>query len=269
MPKRYQEFRYPGVPSTAANQRSNEIIVNRDKTEVRDYLLGRLAEADEEQIELRLLSDPAFGEEVDTVADEITDDYLNDQLSDDERERVEKYFLSSPERQHKLEFAAELLRRAESERGKKVTRYSLLDYIVAFLRQPTPVAAMAAVVFVIGLTLFEMWSAPPPANYLSLNLTISDSDRASSITAATVKPPSNTGLRITLTIPENARGAGDYVAQFPDGTYLEIENRTDTTLTVKVPPAFIKPGTSGIQLFKVKPDDTKERITGTYYFAVE
>jgi len=179
--------------------------------------------------------------------------------------------LSTPERRNKLEFAAELLRRAESERGKrdrKVTRPSVLDYIAAFLRQPTPVATMAAVVFVIGLTLFEMWSVRT-TNYLPLTLTISDSDRASSITPATVKPPSHTGLRITLTIPENARGAGDYVAQFPDGTYLEIENRTDTTLTVKVPPEFIKPGTSGIQLFKVKPDDTKERITGTYYFAVE
>jgi hypothetical protein len=88
---------------------------------VREFLLGRLAEADEEQFELRLLSDPALGEEVDAVADEITDDYLNNQLSDDERERVEKYFLSTTERQNKLEFAAELLRRAESERGKNVT----------------------------------------------------------------------------------------------------------------------------------------------------
>jgi hypothetical protein len=38
---------------------------------VREFLLGRLAEADEEQFELRLLSDPALGEEVDAVADEI------------------------------------------------------------------------------------------------------------------------------------------------------------------------------------------------------
>lgn len=216
-----------------------------------------------------MLSDPALGEEVDTVADEITDDYLKNQLSDDERERVEKYFLSTTERQHKLEFAAGLLHRAESERGKKkATRPGVLELIAAFLRQPAPVAAMAAVVFVVGLTLFQMWS-DRTTNYLPLTLTISDSDRANSITPPTVKPLPNTGLKITLTIPENARGAKDYVAQFPDGSDLELDNRTEQAVTVKVPPALVKPGTSGIQLFKIKPDGTKERITGTYYFAVQ
>ena len=50
---------------------------------------------------MQLLSDPAFGEEFDTIVDEITDEYLKNELPDDERERVEKHFLRTAERQNK------------------------------------------------------------------------------------------------------------------------------------------------------------------------
>jgi hypothetical protein len=218
-----------------------------------------------------LLADPALGEEVDTVADEITDDYLNNQLSDDERERVEKYFLSTTERQNKLEFAAELLRRAESQRGKKVTepRPSLFEQILAFWRRLSLAhGAMTAAAVIIVAGIFYI-STRNNANYQELNLEISAAERNVGPSATPVKLPPNTGLKITLTIPENARGAKDYVAQFPEGPDLEIDSRTDKTVTVKVPPALLKPDTYAIKLSKVKPDNTRERISGSYYFAVE
>jgi hypothetical protein len=234
-------------------------------------LLGRLAEADEEQLELRLLSDPAFAEEFDTIVDEIADDYLNNQLSDDERERVEKYFLSTTERQNKLEFAGELLRRAESERGKKVAepRASLFEQISAFWRRPSfaSVAMTAAAVIIIaGLFLIL---TRDNANYLALNLEINTAERDQGAEAKHVKLPPNTGLELTLTIPENARGAKDYIARLASGNVLEIDKRTEKTVTVKIPPALSKPGTHAVQLSRVKPDGTEERIPGSYYVAVE
>ena len=220
---------------------------------------------------MRLLSDPAFGEEFDTIVDEITDDYLNNQLSDDERERVEKYFLSTTERQNKLEFAAELHRRAESERGKKVTepRASLFEQISAFWRRPSfaHVAMTAAVVIIVAGIFYIL--TRDNTNYLALNLEISTAERNVGAVAEPVKPPPNTGLKLTLTIPEDARGAKDYVARLANGNDLEIDERTEKTVTVKVPPALVKPGAYAVQLSKVKPDDTKERIPGSYYFAVE
>lgn len=220
---------------------------------------------------MNLLSDPAFGEEFDTVVDEITDDYLNNQLSDDERERVEKYFLSTIERRNKMEFAAELLRRAESDRGKKVTEPhpSLFEQISAFWRgQSFAHVAMTAAAVIIVAGIFYILTRDK-ANYLALNLEISAAERNRGPETQSVKLPPNTGLKITLTIPENARGAKDYVAQLPSGTELEIDERTEKTVTVKVPPALLKPDTYAIQLSKVKPDNTRERISGNYYFAVE
>jgi len=237
---------------------------------VKEYLLGRLPEADEEQIELRLLSDPEFGEEFDTVVDEITDEYLQNELPNDERERVRKYFLSSTERQNKLEFATELLKRAESERGKKVTRPGLLGQIAAFWRQPSfaPVAVFAAAVIVAGLVIFQVWSTRS-TNYLALNLQISTADRAEGAAPERVKLPPNTGLRVTLKIPENARGANNYVARLAGGSGLKIEQQTRETVTAIIPAESLNPGTYAIQLSKVKPDNSTERIPGSYYFAVE
>jgi hypothetical protein len=218
-----------------------------------------------------LLSDPAFGEEFDTIVDEITDDYLKNELSDEERERVEKYFLSTTERQNKLEFAAELLRRAESERGKKVTepRPSLFEQISAFWRgQSFAHVAMTAAAVIVVVGIFYILTRDN-ANYLALNLEISTAERDQGAEAKHVKLPPNTGLELTLTIPENARGAKDYIARLADGNELDTDKRTDNTVTVKIPPALSKPGTYAVQLSKVKPDGTKERIPGSYYVAVE
>ena len=73
-------------------RRGQSNIINEDKNEVRRYLLGQLGEADEERIELRLLTDPAFGEEFDTIVDEIADQYAGNEFRGEERERVEQYF---------------------------------------------------------------------------------------------------------------------------------------------------------------------------------
>ncbi len=235
-----------------------------------------MPEADEEQFEIRLLSDPAFGEEFDTVVDEITDEFLNNELPDDERQRVQQYFLSSPERQNKLEFAAELLRRAESERareiGKDDARSGLFEQIAAFFkRQSFAHVAMTAAAVIIVAGIIYVVTRSDNQNYLALNLAISAAERADGPEAERVKLPPNTGLQITLTIPESARGAKDYVARLAggNGTDLEIAERTDKTVTVKVPAKLLRPGTFAIQLSKVKPDNTPERIPGNYYFAVE
>jgi hypothetical protein len=218
---------------------------------------------------LRLLSDPAFGEEFDTIVDEITDDYLQQELADDERERVEKYFLSSIERQNKLEFATELLRRAESERGRQVKEVlpSPFDRIVAFLRQPALARAVmttASIVVVVGI--FYALFKPDNTKYIPLTITINTAERNEGAEAQRAKLTPNTGLKLTLTIPENARGAKSYVAKLSTGTDLKIEQTTAATVNVIIPPGSLPPGTYAIQLSKVNPDG---RIPGSYYFAIE
>ena len=85
------------------------LIINQtEKTELRDYLLGRLKDDEEEKVEIRLLSDPVYGEDFDGVVDEITDQYVAGEIKGEERERVEKYFLKSERRREKLKYAVAL-----------------------------------------------------------------------------------------------------------------------------------------------------------------
>ena len=235
-------------------------------------------DADEERLEQRLLTDPAFAEEFDTIVDDITDDYVKNELQGDERERIEKYFLSTAERQQKLEFASELLRHAALERGgaKKntVEKPGFWQQFLAFCRQPSllPLATTAAVLVIAGVTFFVMWSGGPGPSTYAINLTINTSDRASGVAPARVKLPAN-GLTVGLTLPDHARGAKDYRARLvnADGAVrdLKIDERKSESVSVTIPSGWLTHGSYAIQLSTIKADGTEERIRGSYLFEIE
>ncbi len=69
-------------------------------------------------VELRLLSDADYGEEMDIVAANLIDDYLENRLSEDERARLEEHFRESEKWQTKLKFAL-ALRKATEVKARK------------------------------------------------------------------------------------------------------------------------------------------------------
>ena len=87
------------------------IIEQTEKTELKDYLLGRLGLEDEERVEIRLLSDPVYLEEFDVVVNELTDQYVTGDVQGAERDQMERYFFASPARREKLRIAAALKER--------------------------------------------------------------------------------------------------------------------------------------------------------------
>ena len=81
------------------------IILQEDQDKLRKYLLGKLDEADEEQVELRLLADDGFGREYEITVDELVDQYVEGDFPTEDRQRFEQYFFESSERRRKLRFA--------------------------------------------------------------------------------------------------------------------------------------------------------------------
>ena len=63
-------------------------MARADEHSIKEYLLGRLTEAEEEQIELRLLADPTFAEEYDIVVNELTDDYVTGKFAGEDLKQV-------------------------------------------------------------------------------------------------------------------------------------------------------------------------------------
>jgi hypothetical protein len=72
---------------------------------LRDYLLGGLSEAEREQIELRLLAEQDYYEQLLASEDELVDQYVRGSLPPGEKHRFEELILASPERQRDVRFA--------------------------------------------------------------------------------------------------------------------------------------------------------------------
>lgn len=261
------------------------IINTNDKNEVKEYLLGRMEEADAERIELRLLTDPAFGEEFDTIVDELTDEYVGNELQGEERKRVEQYFLRSAERQNKARFASELLERAAVERGRPVVapvaqaQPGILERARMFWASQSLVArfasSFATIVIVVGVVLLAWPGNRPSGTYAPLTLTISSSDRSQGPQAQSVRlEPGSSGIRIQLTLPDQNPPAKSYQVELREeqspSRNLPIEQQTDRMIVVTIPADELKRGvTYIIHLHAVNPDGNKQRIHGGYFFSIQ
>lgn len=254
------------------------------QNEVRRYLLGQLEEADQERIELRLLTDPSFGEEFDTIVDELTDQYVRNELPDDERKRAEKHFLNTPERRQKLEFATGLLGHADAERGERVQRTqaanvrplvmpSLIDQLRAFWRQPSysRLALIAAVLLVVAGLVFFLLSFGSSSEYMALYVPLSSSDRAESIAPVSTQL-AGAGLELNLPLPEQAKNVKVALKLVDENGVerdLTIAERMPQTIKVRIPAAWLSRGSYVVQLSMVNADGSEERVRGGYNFVVE
>src|SRR6266852_5277097 len=97
-------------------------MAQAEELKIREYLLGQLTEAEEEQVELRLLTEPDFAEEYDIVVNELTDDYVAGRFEGEELKQVEQHFFKSNQRRDKLKIALALKQRKsemDADKGKK------------------------------------------------------------------------------------------------------------------------------------------------------
>jgi hypothetical protein len=67
------------------------------------YLLGRLSEKEQEEVEEAYFTDSGLFERMLAVRDELIDDYLRNGLSLPEREQFERHFMASPQRRERVE----------------------------------------------------------------------------------------------------------------------------------------------------------------------
>lgn len=71
---------------------------------IREYLLGNLAAENRTELELRLLKEDDFFEELRIFEDELVDAYVAGRLTDSEKHKFESHFLAAPERQARFRF---------------------------------------------------------------------------------------------------------------------------------------------------------------------
>jgi anti-sigma-K factor RskA len=257
------------------------IINSNEKNEVKLYLLGQLEQSAAERIELRLLTDAAFGEEFDVVVNEITDEYVGDELHGDDRKHVQQYFLRSTERQNKLRFASELLERAAVERAPaRVVQVEpgMFERVRAFWGNMTLLTrfatTFAAIVIVAGVLLLTIPGTRTSGDFAFVTLSISNSERASGSEIKQVRlEPGSPGIRIELVLPDQIPQSKSYRVELLDEKQatrnLRIEQQTEAKLVVTIPANEITNGTYYIRVYGVNPDGTEQRIRGSYFFTVQ
>jgi hypothetical protein len=121
----------------------------------RPFLLGALSEAEQERLELALLTSAASAHDLADAEDELVEDYLGGTLSAAEHASFETHFLLSPEHRQSLE-AARLLRDALRQRARPTARRSPAMAVWASL--------LAAAIAFVALNLYRKAEAPtvPP-----------------------------------------------------------------------------------------------------------
>jgi hypothetical protein len=73
---------------------------------ITSFLLGDLSDKERQKIEERVFLDDSFYAQVLALQEELADDYVQNKQSPGKRAQFEKYFLQSPRRRERVEFAA-------------------------------------------------------------------------------------------------------------------------------------------------------------------
>ncbi len=128
---------------------------HQEQNSVKRYLLKQLSVAEQQEIELRLLSDDSFSAELDIAEDELIDEYLAEELSRDERIKFEQDFLTTPERHSKLISAQAFKRYIDGIPDPSPQKLSISERLRKWLLPPlqplSSPASIALILLVIGV----------------------------------------------------------------------------------------------------------------------
>jgi hypothetical protein len=146
--------------------------------DVRSYLLGRLADTEASEIDMQIISDEGFAEEVSRAESDLIEAYIENELSDEETGSFLNYFLRTISRQEQLAETALIKRYAlghDRARDAAVTSETnsptFLERLTGWYRPLAGATAVAAVV----LIMFAVWvfydggQSPLESEYAALN----------------------------------------------------------------------------------------------------
>ena len=126
-------------------------INSSEQDQLRNYLLGRLDDHGEEQVEQRLLSDDEFFEEFELIESELIDQFVYGRLSDEERVLFEEHLLQTPKQREKLAFATALREETTDHLARTIQVVPFEPRPKVRIRSPNLLKIAAAVIVAVGL----------------------------------------------------------------------------------------------------------------------
>src|SRR5215203_3337197 len=172
---------------------------DHDQARIRQYLLGRLSDEEEEKIEERLMIEDDLFEELEISKGELIEEYCAGALPQNEHQWFERHYLATPEGRQRQTFTMAL---NCLERPIPVPVPFLERLISFFNRRRAALTTAAALVIVIAIALSIPRSTPQTFIPVTLTSTANQRSRAETGQPKVSLKPDVGELRFYLRLPE-------------------------------------------------------------------
>lgn len=203
-----------------------------NKTQIQNYLLGEMNEAERNRFEEQIFADENLSFSLDAAENDLIDEYLRSELTAEEKQKFEQNFLVSERRQEKLELAKVLHSEVFDKKGVTIATASqttFFEQIAGFFRLPRLALAggLAAIVLftlVGGFLLLRQTEQPQVANLNEENQNVP------------VKPINQTEPPVNKDLPDSNLEPEKEPTTVEENKNPKIENKPETELENKPTP---------------------------------
>ncbi|HEY2961389.1 MAG TPA: zf-HC2 domain-containing protein [Pyrinomonadaceae bacterium] len=268
-------------------------LSNHDQTQIREYLLGKLNEEEQQRIEERLMVEDELFDEFEASKDELIEDYCDGELSQNERQWLEEHFLVSNDGRQRRAFALamkcfhvpvaqvnEAPRPTWFQRFKSLFRTepaAVINGSSVALVQPWTLVLLTSVVLValIGLLVgTRTFSRGGGITFTGPTLASNVIKRgAENSLPKKVKLPRNAAsLKLRLLLPKDATPATRYEAELDDRINTkqsEVVEFDNEAVSVVIPADQIPRGEYSLKLTAIDAAGARHAIPGEYLFNTE
>ena len=260
---------------------------HNDQGQLREYLLGKLSDAEQEKIEERLMVEDQLFDEFEASKDELVEEYCAGELAPTERQFFEEHFLRSIEGQqrHAFVLAMDCLQARQPVTIDESQRVPLpvdppdpLPGIVErlkalFKNQPWAVTTAAAMVLIVAALIIYNQSRHRPAGqtFATTLQSYSLSRGVEGEGPTKITLPSDTAfLKLRLKLPKPAVSGTRYQAVLDDRVNkkaIDVVDSDSESATVVIPADLIPNGQYAVKLSITNPDGSEQEPS--YRFNIE
>ena len=253
---------------------------NHDQAQIRQYLLGKLDDAEQEKIEARLMLEDELFDEFEASKDDLVEQYCAGDLDRTEREWFASHYLASAEGRERHAFALTMdhMRRRQAQPAPRtvvtVARPTFFEWLRYFANaRPWAFGTAASVVIVLLVGFIAIRLIPQSQGQVfEATLTSAAIKRGGEgPPRPIIQVPANTAqLRLRLQLPKPAPAGMRYTAELDDRvntSSVAVAASDAESVTVLIPRKQIPRGSYAVELTTTSPSGNVQQLS--YAFDVE
>ena len=250
------------------------VLSNHDQAEIREYLLGRLSDEEQERIEQRLMVEDDLFEELEISKGEVIEEYRAGELTQSEREWFERHFLASTEGRKRLTLAAALGHLQPAQPAKKQpVRPTFFEWLTSLFKQRPWTMATATSGLLAIIIAVVVISRPEGQIITGPTLTANITKREGGTLPVKIALPSGSAqLKVRLLLPQPSTPDARYEAKLDDRIEekpVTVVETDGNSVSVSIPAELLPPGEYSLRLLRISDDGTSKPIPGDYLFNIE